>query len=783
MNSINKQDKKLLPADEQLEKITGGEDEGHWNRQWYCRNYMIIHNLRRFMAIIILTAFFMTSILPGAVQANPAGGGAGGVSDLSGLAVEQQEPGRITGTVDRDFSDIKDHPAEAAIRALKAIGLVNGFPDGSFRPDAPVSQMEAIALAVRLAENAGKEVPVPIDNGELQGVPVWGSAAAEKAFHLGIISTGSFQPAAPAARARVMVWVAEAAGMAKEDTGSLPFRDVGLILPADAGYLKALYKKSIVKGTPEGNLDPDGIITRAQLATILNNIIAQDPGADKGLVSLDILTINDFHGALTEEGKNPGAAKLGEWLKEKKASNPEGTLLLSAGDMSQGSIDSNLLYGKTVIEAMNQMGFDAMAVGNHEFDWGLDRLQDQASRAGFPILTANVTDKKTGRSLDGIKPWIIVEKKGVKIGVIGVTTMEITDKVSPKIISACKVVEPAGIVNQLVPELKRQGAQVIIILGHVGGYQDTENKTLTGEVTELGNAVTGVDVLIAGHTHQKMAGYINGMAVVQAYYNGRSVGRVSLQYSPQAEKVVSAIPEVIDLPTPGLAADVRIQAIIDDGQKEIGPIKNAVIGKTSGDLTHQRDKVSVLGQWVTDVMRQQTGADIAFQNGGGLRTGIPAGEITAGKIWEVIPFDNTLFQLDMKGSQILKVLQHGINNPKYQYLQYSGIKVKFDPLQPADKSIKEVTLADDSVLDPEKTYRVVTNDFMAEGGDGYSMFKEGSNIIDTHLLVRDVLIEAIQKIETIDFKGDERFQNNGAGVEEAAFHISQYDRAALAQAA
>ncbi|MDD3363719.1 MAG: 5'-nucleotidase C-terminal domain-containing protein [Syntrophomonas sp.] len=723
---------------------------------------------RSFMVTITLMVFIITSILPGAAQANPAGSKTNGVFASGSLLAEKQEQGGVTRTVSADFSDIKNHPDEATIQALRAIGLVSGLPDGSFRPDTPVSQMEAITLVMRLAGTANEKVSSPINNEELKNIPAWGKTAAQKAFQMGIISSNQFQAAAPATRVRVMVWLAEAAGIEKEEAGSLNFKDSQLILPADAGYIEALYNRSIIKDTPQGNFEPNGVITRAQLATILKNILDKNlasnsvAGADKELVSLDILTVNDFHGALTEDDKNPGAAKLGKWLKDEKATNPEGTLLLSAGDMSQGSIDSNLLYGKTVIKAMNEIGFDAMAVGNHEFDWGLDCLRDQASWAEFPILTANITDKKTGHNLEGTKPWIIVERKGVKIGIIGVTTIEAVDKVSPKVISACKIDEPAETVNRLVPELKQQGAQAIIVLGHLGGYLDDDKTTITGEVTELANAITGVDVLVTGHTHQKMADYINGIAVVQAYYNARTVGHIALKYSPQAKTVVSVIPSVIDLPTPGLTEDARVKAIINDGQKEIGPVKNEIIGKTLGDLSHQRDKVSVLGQWVTDIMRQETNADIAFQNGGGLRTSIPAGEVTVGKLWEVIPFDNTLFLLDMKGSQILKVLQHGINNPKYQSLQYSGIKVEYDPLLPPDKRIVEVTLPDGSALNAEKTYRVVTNDFMAEGGDGYAMFKEGSSVIDTHRLVREVLIEAIKKIKTIDFKGDNRYSGTGA---------------------
>ncbi|MEN6462576.1 MAG: S-layer homology domain-containing protein, partial [Syntrophomonas sp.] len=432
---------------------------------------------RRFMVITTMMAFIMTSvILPGLAYADSAGNITCDAPVIGNLLGEKQDRSKDTRITSQGFSDIKNHPSEAAIRALQAIGMVSGFPDGSFHPDKPVTQMEAVTLVMRLVDNGNEKARAAINQEELKNVPVWGKTAAQKALQMGIISADDFQYTALATRVRVMVWLAETAGIEREEAGNLSFKDSQLILSADAGYIRALYNMGIIKGTPEGNLEPNGVMSRAQLAVILKNILDKNlvsssvNSIDKELVSLDILTVNDFHGALLEDNKNPGAAKLATWLKDQKAANPEGTLILSAGDMSQGSIDSNLSYGKTVIEAMNEIGFDAMAVGNHEFDWGLDCLKNQAAWAKFPILTANITDKKTGHGLEGTKPWIIVERKGVKIGIIGVTTEETTDQASPKVISACKIDKPGEIITRLVPELKQQGVQVIIILGHLGGY-------------------------------------------------------------------------------------------------------------------------------------------------------------------------------------------------------------------------------------------------------------------------------------------------------------------------
>ncbi|MGI5920993.1 MAG: bifunctional metallophosphatase/5'-nucleotidase [Syntrophomonadaceae bacterium] len=354
---------------------------------------------------------------------------------------------------------------------------------------------------------------------------------------------------------------------------------------------------------------------------------------------------------------------------------------------------------------------------------------------------------------------MIVEKKGIKVAIIGLTTPETLNQANPKVISAYKFEEPAATVNSLVPQLKQQGAQVIIVLGHIGGYQDKD--TIAGEVVQLANNITGVDAIVSGHTHQKIAGFVNNIPVVQAYYNGRTVGKLTLRYSPQTQRIITAVPSLLDVPISDLTKDEQIKAIIDADQKEIAVLKNEIIGSAAHDLVHERGRVSVLGSWFTDTMRQTAGADIALQNGGGLRTSIPAGNITIGKVWELLPFDNTLVTMNLKGSQILKIMEYGINNPDYGSIQYSGLKVTYNPLLPQGQRIVKAILTDGSALNPDKTYRVVTNDFMAGGGDGYTMFLEGTDIADMHQPVRDIFIEVIKKLNTIEFQADDHLQITG----------------------
>ncbi len=485
--------------------------------------------------------------------------------------------------------------------------------------------------------------------------------------------------------------------------------------------------------------------------------VGQELKVPKKLVSLDIYSVNDFHGALLAAGKNPGIAKLGKFLKDQKAKNEKGTLILSAGDMFQGSMDSNLLYGKPVVDAMNEIGFDAMTIGNHEFDWGFEKVNDWMKAAKFDFIASNIIDKETNKPVDYLKPYKIYDKNGVKVGIIGLATPETAYKTSPKLVANYTFEDPAKIVNEIVPLLKEEGAEVIVVLSHLGADMNKETGEITGEAAELAKGVKGVDAIVSGHTHKTVAGLINNIPIVQAYYNGREAGHINLIYSKDEKKVVGKNVESVSImAVEGLEDDEAVKAIVDKYQIEIAPVKNLVLGKTVNELNHDRYKNSILGQWSTDVMREAAGVDIAFQNGGGLRTSIAAGDITMGNLYEVMPFDNTLFTVELTGKQVIDVLNHGIGNEEFGDVQFSGIKVKYDAAKPEGERVVEVTMLDGSKLEEDKLYKVVTNDFMGAGGDKYTMFLEGKNAVNTFRPVRDAFIDAINKAQTIDFEGDDR---------------------------
>lgn len=487
-----------------------------------------------------------------------------------------------------------------------------------------------------------------------------------------------------------------------------------------------------------------------------------------GIVGIDILSVNDFHGSLVESGRNPGAAKFGAFLRSEWSKNPHGTIFLSAGDMFQGSPDSNLLYGKTVVEVLNALRLDAMTLGNHEFDWGLDKLHDRVGESAFPYVSANVREKDAQGRMNFVAPYVMLERCGLKIAVIGIVTPETAYTTGPKIVAPFEFRDPVAVVKELLPAVRRQGAELVVVLSHLASYQDKESGQVTGDAADLARAATGVDAVVSGHSHQSVAGKVDGVPVVQAYYNGRALGKISLVYSRREQKILASSVQSMETPVKDAKADSEIAAIVARSQSQIEPVKNVPLGRTVSDLSHDRYGLSLLGQWSSDAMRQIAKADIAFQNGGGLRTSIPAGPITMGNLYEVMPFDNTLVTMDLTGEQVLQVLNHGING-KAGTVQFSGLSLVIDSSRPYGSQLVEVRLSDGRLLDEAATYRIVTNDFMAAGGDEFSMLKQGRNVTDTFIPVRDALAEAVKKAATLNIKKDGRLRDQSeAAVKPAA---------------
>lgn len=444
---------------------------------------------------------------------------------------------------------------------------------------------------------------------------------------------------------------------------------------------------------------------------------------------LTILHVNDFHGHLTpfiEKSLDPsapigGAAYLAEMIRRERDAHPQSTLLLSAGDMFQGTAISNVFKGAPVIELMNAIGFEAMALGNHEFDWGRDSLNTLASSATFPFLAANITNAD-GSPLKGTRPYILLDRNGVRVAIIGITTVDTPYSTKPSNVTGLVFSKPVRVLPKLIREVRRQGAKLVIVLSHQG--LDADRK--------LANRVWGIDVIVGGHSHTAVTVpvKIRNTVIVQAGSYGMYLGVLQLKVDPASGRILEYGKEgelkVVNA-GPSDAYDRTVAAEVNRYDERIQKEFSKVVGRTTTDLARTSERESNVGDLIADAMRASTGASVAFHNSGGIRANVPQGDIRLEQIYTMLPFDNVLTTMDLTGRQIREILEFSAASRK-DVLQVSGIRIEYDMSKPAGSRAARVTVGD-KPLDDRKTYRIVTNDFLAAGGDKFETFKRGKNVI------------------------------------------------------
>ena len=479
-------------------------------------------------------------------------------------------------------------------------------------------------------------------------------------------------------------------------------------------------------------------------------------------VEIPIVTFNDFHGSLAESKSDVGAAKLVGEIKRVKEENPN-TVVVTGGDIYQGSAMSNLLKGEPVTAMLKEMGLEFSAVGNHEFDWGYEHIPDWAKAGEFDFLASNIYEKETGEPVEWAKPYGVVEREGKKVGFIGLATPETAYKTKPDNVAHLEFKDPVEATKTWVNYLENEEkVDAVVVLSHLGSEQNRETGEITGEIVEVAE-VSGVDAIISAHSHQRVEGKVNGVPVIQAYKNGRNLGYVNLKFDDKNELVVTTKLDDISKRKDTLPVDKNMEDILAKFEADLAPVMNEKVTDLSVDLPHNRDTgVSPMGATVAETMRRIVDADIAITNGGGVRAPLMAGTITVGDMYTILPFDNTLVTMEMKGSDIIKVLEHGIEPDNFGWGQHAGVKLWYTPGATRGKKITSVRLADGTKLENDKYYTVVTNDFMAVGGDSYD-FSTAKNVVDTNLVIRDEManywrengIEPITDLSTLLEAGED----------------------------
>ncbi|WP_297211754.1 MULTISPECIES: bifunctional metallophosphatase/5'-nucleotidase [Thermodesulfovibrio] len=475
-------------------------------------------------------------------------------------------------------------------------------------------------------------------------------------------------------------------------------------------------------------------------------------------VEIRILHVNDFHGfaesyrPVGSEKLMGGASYLASVIKKLRGEKP--TLLLSAGDMIQGDNWANLTEGKSVIELMNAIGFDAMVVGNHEFDFGKETLKKRIAEANFPVLGANVN------GLELLKPFLVKELSGVKIAIIGVVTEETVTATHPKNVAGLRF-EPVDRTIESILKQVQEKVDLIVVVSHLGFYADRL----------LAEKVKGINLIVGGHSHTKIEKpvVIGNTIIVQAWEHGKALGVLDL--TVDRKKIEKFSGHLIEIVPESFTEDKDISTIVNRYNEMVNSILDERIGLATNDLDgeHVRKKETNLGNFIADVIREKTGADVAIINGGGIRKGIKKGEIKVKDIYSVLPFNNYLVAIKMSGKHIIEALEHGVSAIEEgagRFPQISGMRFVYDSKAKSGKRILSVYVGD-KPLYIDREYTVATNDFLAAGGDGYRTFGEvlkssknfeitGGTIIsdriiysDTSKYLRDVVVDYIKNKKII----------------------------------
>lgn len=449
-------------------------------------------------------------------------------------------------------------------------------------------------------------------------------------------------------------------------------------------------------------------------------------------VHITILHTNDMHSRIKagdDAGKSMGMAEIAAAVKAERAKNPN-VLLMDAGDTLHGMPVINISHGENMVRLLNLTGYDCMAPGNHDYNYGAEQLENLSKQLNFPILSANTVDKRTGKLIFPAYKTMVVD--GVKIAVFGLTTPETAYKTSPENVRNIEFLDPIACAQTMVKQL-RADHDVLIAVTHLG--IDLQSAVTSDK---LAAAVPGIDVIIDGHSHTELPQglkvgktliaqtgcYDHNLGVVHLTVRNHQLVQAQAQLYSAAE-VNKIVPE----------ADPAVSQAIQQIEQDNQPVFAEVVVHNDGEALSDERQVlrcqeTALGNLLTDAFRYETQSDVAIMNSGGIRSGIPAGDVTRGDVMAILPFGDTVRKVEVTGNVLRQVLEHSVSAypaPAGSFLQVSGVDFTFDPSQKPGQRLTSVNVGGQA-LDPLGKYTVTINDFLAAGGDGYTMLQDAREI-------------------------------------------------------
>ncbi len=540
------------------------------------------------------------------------------------------------------------------------------------------------------------------------------------------------------------------------DDGPAPVRRRGQRAPAAIGLLVVGLALSAGCTTLRPGEAPDG------------HGVAGDPGSRP--VCARVFSTNDTHGRLLAAPRSwsngrpvGGSAVLAAYLGRERARTPGcPVFVVSGGDLMQGTLISNLTGGASTIRTFDAIGYDVAAIGNHEFDWGVDVLRQRVAEADFPLLGANIYLKGTNRHPSWVRPWAIVERDGVRIGFIGMTTETTPRQTRPSNVVDFEFRPIAETLDRYIPELRARGVDFVVAVMHAGGFCDASGVCRGEALDELERTRARYDYVVTGHTHSRVETSVHGAPVIQSLSNSTAFGLGRLDRDATGA-VAARIEGVFTTWADEIEPDPDVAMLVEGFRAEVADVVDRPVTVLAEPAVKPRRGEFPLGRLIADAQREAAGTQVAIMNNGGIRTPLPAGPISYGTLFELQPFGNALVRLRLRGADLIAALEHGIREDGVD-LNVSGVRIAYDPGGPAGHRIREVRLADGTTVARDAVYTVAVNDFMATGGGGYTMFENAVETEPTGIVDLDALIGYLQsRPEPLRLPDDPRWLSDGTG--------------------
>jgi len=483
-------------------------------------------------------------------------------------------------------------------------------------------------------------------------------------------------------------------------------------------------------------------------------------------VPITILHTNDIHGHAWPSARKDGVVRGGfpaqaaliERIRAEVAKKEGVVLVLSAGDVNTGTPESDLLFAEPDLRAMSAIQYDAMVLGNHEFDGGISKLIRQKKWMSFPVLSANVHNIQLSQKKLN-EPSVILEKGGIKFGILGLTTDSLKKVVLKSVAETLDVENPVEVAKVQVPALQQSGAEIIVVLSHVGISKmgKRAQKVTTNDELTIAKEVPGISVLVGGHSHVLLTEglRVGNTLLAQAGEHGEHLGRVDLTWDNEAKKVIEAKASVLPI-LPSEGEDQKLKKMLRQFEKRVEKSLEEVLGSTQNELDADRDRIrheeTNFGNFVCDVLRKVTKTDIAIYNGGGIRASIPRGKIRRRDLLRALPFRNTVMTATITGKQLKEALQLGLRHQDKSgsFLQVSGLTLR------AKEGILRSVSVKGAVVSDAAKFTVASNNFLFGGGDYLDVLTEATDMQDTGVPIDEMVGKYIKAHPVVYSKVDRR---------------------------